>query len=212
MEKVVNVISLAGWSYLLLGIGMQLFADRDAYLQSDISSDLCVLRWVQAFQAIEIVLILIGKSKGSVVGAFFQILGRNILTLAFMSAETDRLRFATVVIIWSMADINRYLYYLFKDNLLTGFLRYNSFLLLYPAGVYGEMLVINDFIKINSETLSDGYLYAVRGIQASIIIGMLFLYKYMLNSRKRYLKGLEKKEAEAGATGVKRESSKSPRK
>jgi len=214
MDKVVNVVSLVGWSYLVLGIGLQLFLDRDSYLQSDISTDLLVLRGIQLFQVVEIVLILLGVSKGSIVGAFFQILGRNIVSLIFMTSESDRLRFATVVIIWGMADINRYLYYLFKTNPLAGFLRYNSFLVLYPIGVYGEMLVINDYIKINSETLTDEYVYAIRGIQASIIIGLLFLYNYMLASRKKYMKGLESKEPAQSvpSEAPKRESSKSPRK
>ena len=76
------------------------------------------------------------------------------------------------------------------------------------------MLVINDFIKINSETLTDEYVYATRGIQASIIIGMLFLYNYMLGSRKKYMKGLENKEATQAsrAEAPKKESSKSPKK
>jgi hypothetical protein len=32
MEKIINVVSLAGWAYLLLGTGMRLFVDRDSYL------------------------------------------------------------------------------------------------------------------------------------------------------------------------------------
>lgn len=212
MEKIINVISLAGWSYLLLGVGMELFLDRDAFMQSDISSYVYFLQGIQIFQVLEIILILTGKSKGSIVGSFFQILGRNIVSLIFITPESHRLRFAMVVIIWSMADVNRYLYYLFKNNPLTGFLRYNAFLLLYPIGVLGEMLVINDYIKINSETLSDAYVYAIRGIQASIIIGLVFLYKYMLNSRKKYLKGLEKGENVASTEETpKREVAKSPK-
>ncbi len=210
MEKIINVVSLAGWAYLLLSTGLRLFVDRDSYLQSDISCDLWVLRAVQLFQSLEIVLILLGKSKGSVVGAFFQILGRNIVTLIFMSSESNRLKFAMVVIIWAMADVNRYLYYLFKSSPITGFLRYNSFLLLYPVGVFGEMLIINDFIKINSEILSDEYVYAIRGIQLSIILGMIFLYKYMLSSRKKYMATLSKLPEQPVET--KRETSKSPRK
>jgi very-long-chain (3R)-3-hydroxyacyl-CoA dehydratase len=101
---------------------------------------------VQLFQVLDLVLILLGKSKGSIVGAFFQILGRNLVSLLIANPDSDQLRFATVVIIWSMADVNRYLYYLFKDNLLTGMLRYNSFLLLYPLGGYGEIMLINDFL------------------------------------------------------------------
>lgn len=196
MDKAVNVVSLAVWSYLLLVVGVPLFTDRNAFLISDITTLVYILRGVQLFQICDILLILLGKSKGSIMGAFFQILGRNIVTLVFISPESHRLRFAAVVILWAMADVNRYLYYLFKNNLLTGFLRYNSFIILYPLGVYSEMMVINDFLKINSETISEAYVYIVRFIQGSIILGMVFLYRYMLNSRKKYLKTLETKGTE----------------
>jgi very-long-chain (3R)-3-hydroxyacyl-CoA dehydratase len=152
---VVNSISVIGWGYILLKIGLQIFINREEYLASDISFDVMVLKGVQLFQIMDIILIVIGKSKGSLLGGFFQILGRNIVSLVFISEESDRLRFATVAIIWAMADINRYMYYLFKDNALTGFLRYNSFILLYPIGVFGEMMIINNFIKLNSEWLLD---------------------------------------------------------
>ena len=89
---------------------------------------------IQLFQITDILLILLGKSKGSLVGAFFQILGRNIVALIFMQPESHKLKFAAVVILWAIADINRYLYYLFKNNSITAFLRYNSFLVLYPLG------------------------------------------------------------------------------
>lgn len=47
---------------------------------------------------------------------------------------------------WCIADLTRYAHYLIKNNFTT-MCRYNLFLVLYPAGVYGEMLVINDYIK-----------------------------------------------------------------
>jgi hypothetical protein len=96
-----------------------------------------ILRAVQLFQIIDIFLIVAGFSKGSILGALMQILGRNVVTLAFITPQSDRLKYAMVVVIWSMADANRYLYYLFKNSSITGFLRYNSFLLLYPIGVLG---------------------------------------------------------------------------
>lgn len=58
------------------------------------------------------------------------------------------------------------------------------------------MMVINDFLKINSETIPDAYVYIVRLIQGSIILGMIFLYRYMLSARKKYLKSLETKGTE----------------
>jgi hypothetical protein len=155
MDKIVNIINLSGWAFLLAHVGVSLFLNRESFLSSDISLDVCVLQGIQLFQISDIILILLGMSKGSVFGAFMQILGRNVVSLLFISAESDKLRFATVVIIWAMADINRYLYYLFKKNPITGFLRYNSFIVLYPIGVYGEMLIINDFIKRNAGSLTD---------------------------------------------------------
>jgi len=137
MDKVINIINLGGWAFLLLHVGLQLFADPQSFVAGDISLDVLVLQAIQLFQISDIILILLKISKGSIMGAFFQILGRNIVSLYFISAESDRLRFATVVVIWAMADVNRYLYYLFKTSPITGFLRYNSFLVLYPVGVYG---------------------------------------------------------------------------
>jgi len=90
-----------------------------------------------------------------------------------------------MVVFWSIADINRYLYYLYKDNAITSFLRYNSFLVLYPLGVLCEMLVINDFIERHPD-LKQEYVIAIRVIQALIVGGMLFLYKYMLGGRKKW--------------------------
>lgn len=45
--------------------------------------DVHVLRFIQTFQIMDIVLILIGKSKGSILGAFFQIAGRMVVAWGF---------------------------------------------------------------------------------------------------------------------------------
>ena len=146
-----------------------------------------MLRFIQTFQLMDIVLILIGKSKGSIMGAFFQILGRMVVAWGFVEPTSSNLKFATVAIIWALADCNRYLYYLFKNHPLTAALRYNSFLILYPIGVLGEMMLINDYLERHTE-LTETCVYIVRGIQVSIIVGLLFLYTYMLKMRGKYYK------------------------
>jgi hypothetical protein len=137
MDKIINTVNLFGWLFVVGHVGISLFIDRESFLTSDISLDVWALQGVQLFQITDIILILIGVSKGSILGALMQISARNIVSLLFISAESDKLRFATVAIIWALADINRYLYYLLKKSLITGFLRYNSFIVLYPIGVYG---------------------------------------------------------------------------
>lgn len=95
------------------------------------------------------------------------------------------MKFATVAVIWSLADCNRYLYYLFKNHPLTAALRYNSFILLYPIGVFGEMMLINDYVNRHTE-LSETMIVIIRGIQIAIVFGLVFLYTYMLKMRSKY--------------------------
>lgn len=86
MDKAINIINLLGWSCLLLRVGLQVFLNREEFLVADIAFDVYLLKSVQLFQIFDIVLILLGKSKGSILGAFFQILGRNIVSLIFISS------------------------------------------------------------------------------------------------------------------------------
>lgn len=86
MDKAINIINLLGWSCLLLRVGLQVFLNREEFLVADITFDVYLLKSVQLFQIFDIVLILLGKSKGSILGAFFQILGRNIVSLIFISS------------------------------------------------------------------------------------------------------------------------------
>jgi len=84
MEKVVNLINLSGWAFLLVDLEIQLIFGVQDFLVSDITFLLTVLQAVQLFQICDIVLILLGKSKGSIVASFFQILGRLVVCLVFM--------------------------------------------------------------------------------------------------------------------------------
>ena len=77
-------------------------------------------------------------------------------------------------------------------------MRYNLFIVLYPVGVTGEMLVINNFIKRNVEWLTVDYINMIRVVQLGIIIGMIFLYFYMLSSRSKYYSSLKKENEEKG--------------
>lgn len=84
MDKAVNLISLAGWTYLLVNIEFELIFNRDQFMDIDISTTLLILRAVQLFQVFDIILVLLGISKGNVIASFFQILGRNVVTLFLM--------------------------------------------------------------------------------------------------------------------------------
>ena len=85
MEKVINLINFVGWSFLLFHVSIHLFIDPLSFKTADITIDVYTLAAIQLFQILDIVLILMGKSKGSLVGSFFQILGRLTVALFYIS-------------------------------------------------------------------------------------------------------------------------------
>ena len=91
--------------------------------------------FIQGFQILDIVMVLIGKSKGSLFGSIAQITGRLVVAWYFIEPETNKNSFAAMVTMWAIADSVRYSYYLTKNEIIA-FLRYNLFLILYPTGVY----------------------------------------------------------------------------
>lgn len=185
LNKFHNGVALLGWLTVQTLTTSLLVGDREAIRQPTAEAftmPILVCQILQALQVLDIIFILLGTSKGSILGAIAQIAGRLLVTLVYMSPEIAPVSIANVLIAWSLAETNRYLYYLFK-NPLTTWLRYNSFLVLYPVGIYGEMTLINDFISKNA--LSENQVLAVRLSQAAILLGGTFLYVYMLGNRSK---------------------------
>jgi very-long-chain (3R)-3-hydroxyacyl-CoA dehydratase len=143
----------------------------------DIETILTSLRLVQTLQLFDILFNVLKVTSGSLFGSMAQVLARLIVTWCILDENTPFKTLAAVLIPWSISDIVRYSFYL-SHNKLTGFLRYNLFLVLYPAGVIGELLSIEDKIKVYGSYL--------RVLQATIVFGLIFLYQMMLNNRKRY--------------------------
>lgn len=105
-----------------------------------------------------------------------------VVVYYFMEVSSSPFRVIGVLIPWSLAEVNRYSYYLFK-NPITTWLRYNAFIILYPLGVYGEMALINDYIHRHSSTLSQQDITYIRVIQGVILVGFVFLFLYLFKSR-----------------------------
>ena len=136
MNRIINGINLVGWSAVLFTVAFRLVSNPVGFEQSDITTEVYLLKAVQSFMIVDILLILIGASKGSILGSLAQITGRLIVALYYLTPETSPQAFALMAIIWAIADVNRYLYYTIK-NPITTFLRYNSFMILYPIGIIG---------------------------------------------------------------------------
>lgn len=61
---------------------------------------------------------------------------------------------------WSLAEIIRFSYYLFKNVSLFKTLRYNAFMILYPVGILGELRVINSNLHLYGSNL----VFLLRGL------------------------------------------------
>lgn len=184
-QDIPNFIALAAAVVLLGSLAQNTLqlANRQAV---DAAITVGLLKLIQLLQVADFILILTKQTQGSAVGCFFQLLGRNVVSLYFLSSDSHPAKLLPMSWAWAIADCLRYLYYLNKENKWLGHLRYNAFIILYPYGVYHEMLVINDYIKRTAETIPDLEIFLIRFVQLAIIIGMCSLYVYMLKSRKKY--------------------------
>lgn len=195
MGNVVNLLNIVGWSSILFLIASKFFINPTLYFKQDIGLEVSLVKLIQIFQLLDIALIIIGRSKGSLFGSIAQITGRLIVALIFLQNETDRYAFAHMSACWAIADLTRYLYYLTKNDLIT-ICRYTFFIVLYPLGVWGEMKVINDYIKRNASPLTIPQIQMIRIVQVGILIGTAFLYVYMLKMRSKHFKSKSKEKAQ----------------
>jgi hypothetical protein len=184
-QDIPNFISLAT-GIILVGSLTQNTLRLAAGQATEIAITVGLLKLIQLLQVADLILILAKKSQGSPVSCFFQLLGRNVVSLYFVSSDSHPGKLMPMCWAWAVADCLRYLYYLNKENKWLGHLRYNAFIILYPFGVYHEMLVINDYIKLTAETIPDIEIFIIRFVQLAIILGMCSLYVYMLKSRSKY--------------------------
>lgn len=95
-----------------------------------------------------------------------------------------------ILFAWGITEVVRYSYYFMglmgKEIKVLVFLRYTLFLVLYPSGVAGELLIILSWMK------KDGFSLSINDIVFGIIILLYFvffpgMYGYMLTQRKKKL-------------------------
>jgi hypothetical protein len=66
-------------------------------------------------------------------------------------------------------------------------LRYNAFLVNYPLGITGEILLVQQ--KINQQP--ENFLI-LRILQVLLLVGFSYLFVYMLKTRRKVLKSIKK--------------------
>jgi very-long-chain (3R)-3-hydroxyacyl-CoA dehydratase len=139
----------------------------------------------------ELIFAFLRISSSSVFTTFSQLLSRLLVSFVFLSKNDSAVTISFFLIPWSIADSTRLLYYVYKDSLLLGKLRYNLFLILYPVGCAGEIMLMEK--RINELKDEDNLYYIIRFVQVFFFTGLIILYSHLLRQRKKFYKNINEK-------------------
>ncbi|KAM9962963.1 hypothetical protein ACTFIW_006184 [Dictyostelium discoideum] len=109
--------------------------------------------FVQVLAFLEILHVLLGFTKSSLIPTMSQVFGRNhvlLLALAFTPEVQRHWGVWTMFFIWGLSELIRFPYYLYGSNspkFLT-WLRYNAFIILYPLGFLSENILWYNMLPI----------------------------------------------------------------
>jgi len=188
-----NLASALGWAYvLLLSINALKDGKTPAQAWAAMGQPLLI---VQSTMAFEIVHALVGMVPSPVFVTAMQVSSRLWVIWGATHASTasqEHWSLYLMVISWCIAEIPRYLFYVF--NLAVGsvpfpifFVRYSSFMVLYPAGITGEIFQCLNSLEHWSTALP------VWGRMLKVILvlyapGSPFMINNMLMNRKSAFK------------------------
>lgn len=191
-----------GQNYLIAYNLMQFFG----WLAVLATGRLDLLKIFQTIQMIEVLHCIVGLVKSSAMQTFMQILSRIVIVWVALvpfpeTRETTGL--SMILWAWPIAETTRYIYYalnLMKLNLyIVTWARYTFFIVLYPLGVSGELLILYKLMQVLKK--SGQYDYTMpnainMSFDSSVVIITFMLtyvpffpqlYLYMLGQRKKFL-------------------------
>lgn len=141
-----NIVQFCGWMAAL------------------VTGRLDLLMFFQTLQMIEVLHCMIGFVKSSAFQTFMQIASRIVIVWAAIVPypETRQtIGYDMIFWAWPIAETTRYIYYalnLMKLNVyLVTWARYTLFIVLYPLGVSGELLILYKLLGICRKTQAWSY-------------------------------------------------------
>ncbi|KAF9736917.1 hypothetical protein PMIN06_010679 [Paraphaeosphaeria minitans] len=163
-------------------------------------------RIVQTGAGLEVLHSLLGLVRAPFFTTAMQVASRLILVwvVGYQFPQTTKYSpaYSSMLLAWSITEVIRYSYFVFVLTngvpKLWTWLRYNTFLILYPLGVASETWLIYRAIPPASK-LDEKYGWALWALLATYIPGFYMLFTYMLKQRKKVMRaganGAEKKRA-----------------
>ncbi|XP_074111043.1 3-hydroxyacyl-CoA dehydratase 1 [Cotesia typhae] len=203
-----NLLLVIGWSYILCLLARYYFTNnfKDQSLWNTVFSSLMIYQNAAVF---EILHAFTGLVRSNPVITIFQVFSRVMVVVGVLLATPPTAAAASIglpiaLLAWSVTEIIRYGYYFAN---LVGFvphflvwLRYTTFIFLYPIGVTGELLCfysaqqyaqkypdVWSYALPNSWNMTFSYHYLLIAIMLLYIPLFPHLYLHMFSQRKKIL-------------------------
>ncbi|KAF1968177.1 PTPLA-domain-containing protein, partial [Bimuria novae-zelandiae CBS 107.79] len=152
-------------------------------------------RVTQSLAGLEVVHSLLGVVRAPLFTTAMQVASRLLLVwgIAYNFPQTTKYSpaYSSMLLAWSVTEVIRYSYFVFALGgsvpKLWTWLRYNTFLVLYPLGVASETWLIYRAIPPASK-LDEKYGWGLWAVLATYIPGFYTLFTYMLKQRRRILR------------------------
>ncbi|XP_041360875.1 very-long-chain (3R)-3-hydroxyacyl-CoA dehydratase 2-like [Gigantopelta aegis] len=198
-----NVSQMLGWTILLIIGVSQFFMKGQNSVYKEVNA---LLKIVQTAAILEIVHCAVGFVRSNVLLTAIQVYSRVFVVWAVIhsvSIVQVNNGFLMLLLAWTVTEIIRYAFYFFsllgKVPHFLVWLRYTLFIVLYPLGVTGELLVIWASLSYvektrmfsldlpNQMNISFNFFYYLWFVMLMYIPLFPQLYLHMLTQRKKIL-------------------------
>ncbi|KAL9539291.1 hypothetical protein MBANPS3_010345 [Mucor bainieri] len=194
-----NQVSTMGWCWILF-ITISHLYNNDGDYTGVFDAVWPALSYVQTAALFEVLHPLLGWVRAPFMTTAMQVASRLFLVWAVNDVVPEihtHWSFTTMVIAWSIAECVRYIFYVFHLSggevpSLIMWARYNFFLVLYPVGVFSEMMMVYQALPY-AKVIHPLYFYGLIAVALVYIPGFPVLFSHMLAQRKRYMRGELKK-------------------
>ncbi|CAI5760437.1 unnamed protein product [Candida verbasci] len=180
-----NLLSSSLWSYILIENIFYVFIQKAFPIPPH-----QVLIYTQVFNTtIEILHSIFGLVRTPIPTLLLQSFARLIILIGIVvyipqsPAIYNIYTFSGLIFAWSITEIIRYSYYVFKNSSILKYLRYTTFIILYPIGLTSESWTVFH----SYEYTSGFYYYFLKYAIVLYLPGFLSLYSYMFKQRAKVL-------------------------
>ncbi|TPP62966.1 Very-long-chain (3R)-3-hydroxyacyl-CoA dehydratase PASTICCINO 2 [Fasciola gigantica] len=201
-----NSHSFQSWCYLLYTYVSEALVSG-SWLQCGPHVEF-LLRIFQTLALLEVIHAVLGLVRSSPFTTMVQISSRLFVVWGVLyllpEVKKQSIGVPLILIAWCLAEIIRYIFYALNICNISSspitWLRYSSFLLLYPIGITGELVLMcgavqalkgtdrYSFAMPNMLNCSFDYRLSILAIMALYIPGAPKLYMYMLSQRRKVFK------------------------